>query len=146
MQQRSLHMLNMLKPSTSVFLIVFYTSVLLLLSILQEGVPDEFEVVYVGSLSVDVDVMEQEVCGQAAASASRGLQRCSVCCVVLCCRVWSSNSINLLQVLSWSVCRNSTAAENTPQHCKVYCLCMLSAGLLMLAVWLLCRAVHVCCW
>lgn len=27
----------------------------------QEGIPDEFEVVYVGSLSADVDIMEQEV-------------------------------------------------------------------------------------
>lgn len=27
----------------------------------QEGVPDEYDVIYVGSLSVDVDIMEQEV-------------------------------------------------------------------------------------
>lgn len=27
----------------------------------KEGIPEEFDVVYVGSLSVDVDIMEQEV-------------------------------------------------------------------------------------
>jgi hypothetical protein len=53
---------------------------------LQEGVPDEFEVVYVGSLSVDVDVMEQEVRGG-------GCRCCCCCCLRLgmfaaVCLVW----------------------------------------------------------
>jgi len=35
-----------------------------LVDMLQEGIPDDFDVVYVGSLSVDVDIMEQEVSRQ----------------------------------------------------------------------------------
>jgi hypothetical protein len=49
---------------------------------LQEGVPDEFEVVYVGSLSVDVDVMEQEVRGGAAAAAVAAA--CGWACLLQC--------------------------------------------------------------
>lgn len=31
------------------------------MSTLQEGISEEYEITYVGSLSVDVDIMEQEV-------------------------------------------------------------------------------------
>jgi hypothetical protein len=51
---------------------------------LQEGVPDEFEVVYVGSLSVDVDVMEQEVRGGRLLLLLLLLAVGHVCCSVPC--------------------------------------------------------------
>jgi hypothetical protein len=38
----------------------------------QEGIPDEYDVVYVGSLSVEVDPREQDVSGSRGSGASKG--------------------------------------------------------------------------
>lgn len=49
---------------------------------MQEGIPEDYDVVYVGSLSVDVDIMEQEVghysSTAVAASVATGLLSAAV--------------------------------------------------------------------